>query len=207
MVFLMSALRIVKVCPTEYEAFYHADILKLNEYFVHDVALNSFDTFSDRELALILANHTFNPDVVAKWNREVRVGAVLNVCNNMELDETPIPTLHRTLKRKPLAPQIAILSAAQREKQMGPVNTQPVTQRATGARTSAKRPKAGTTTARVWDKCDQLFSEGKSIPSNELRDELITWGDAEGINKSTVRTQYGHWKRDKLCVCSYCARA
>lgn len=198
MVFLLSNLTIVKTCPDADSAFYHADILKLKDYFVHDVAMSSFDKFTNRELAIILGNHSMNPDVVAKWNREVRLGSIMNLCNNMDMDDTPIQTLYGKLGHVPLAPQIVPLSNAEREKQMGPANTQRIVQRSASASTAPKRPKPGTTTAAVWDKCDELAEQGKSIEANVLRDAVLAWGEEQGINKSTVRTQYGHWKRDKL---------
>lgn len=200
MVFLLSNLTIVKVCADEVQAFYHADILKLKEYFVHDVAMSSFEVFSTHELGVILCNHNNDANAVAKWDREVRLGALLNLCNSIEPDETGVAALHGKLKRAPEAPQIVNLTHAQREKQMGPANTTRTVQNRAGSSTAQKRPKPGSTTARVWDVADAAMEGFSDVNDKQLRDTVVQQCVGEGINISTARTQFGHWKRDKLCA-------
>lgn len=197
MVFLLSNLTIIKVCATEVQAFYHADILKLKEYFVDEVAMASLAPFSTEELAIILGNHNISCE---KWDREVRIGAILNLCNSMEPDHTEVVALHGKLKREPEAPQIANLTHAEREKQMGAANTTRTVQSSAGSSTAQKRPKPGSTTAMVWDKCDEVFEYCGKLEGNTIRDAVLLWAEGAGVNKSTARTQYGHWKRDKLCA-------
>jgi len=67
----------------------------------------------------------------------------------------------------------------------------------------AQRPKPGSTTARVWDICDeQLKKTGqKSIAGLNMKDfrvVVMKACEAEGINDSTAATQYGKWKSSQV---------
>lgn len=53
------------------------------------------------------------------------------------------------------------------------------------------RPTAGTKTGRVWEIADQL-SAAKGGPAD--RKDVMAQGKAEGINESTVMTQFGRWR-------------
>lgn len=60
------------------------------------------------------------------------------------------------------------------------------------------RPKAGSSTAKVWDIADGVLAaaaDGLDLTSKELRTTIIEACEAEGINKSTAATQYSKWKR------------
>lgn len=52
------------------------------------------------------------------------------------------------------------------------------------------RPAAGTKTAAVWDIADRISAE-KHRPA--LREEVMTAGEAEGLNRGTIATQYARW--------------
>ena len=52
------------------------------------------------------------------------------------------------------------------------------------------RPAAGTKTARVWEIADAISAEQKR-PA--LREEVMTQGEAEGLNRGTIATQYARW--------------
>lgn len=57
------------------------------------------------------------------------------------------------------------------------------------------RPKAGSTTGKVWDIADSLaatISDDKS-----LRKSVIAECEAQGINKSTASVQFGRWKNSR----------
>lgn len=197
MVVLISKYKIEKVCPTAEQAFYHADILKLaDDIYVDDAALPVFEKFSTTELKTILNNH--NVTYRDTNDIETLCGHVLLLIKELAVDETDCVTLYGQLKREPLPPKIVKLSDAEREKQMGPAFAGRTYEKPAGGSTAVKRPKAGTTTASVWDKCDELLASGLKISDNSLRDACLAWGEEAGINKSTVRTQYGHWKRDNL---------
>lgn len=63
--------------------------------------------------------------------------------------------------------------------------------RAPGEKPKYTRPKEGTTTAKVWDICDQLMAELGEIPT---RPEAIQRCVEMEINAATASTQYGKWK-------------
>lgn len=54
------------------------------------------------------------------------------------------------------------------------------------------RPKAGTSTGRVWEIVEQLKGRKADVPK---RAEVIEAAVAEGINPSTAATQYGRWRQ------------
>lgn len=67
-----------------------------------------------------------------------------------------------------------------------------------------ERPKATSTTGRVWELADAAFSkhyEPSSTMANvdwkSLRGEIMTSCEASGINTATASTQYSKWKRAK----------
>lgn len=67
--------------------------------------------------------------------------------------------------------------------------------KALGEKPKYVRPKEGSTTAKVWDICDQLFEQMGEIPS---RPNAIQACVSQGINAATASTQYGKWKGSKL---------
>jgi hypothetical protein len=55
-----------------------------------------------------------------------------------------------------------------------------------------ERPKAGTTTALVWELCDQLKAALGRLPTSK---EALAECDKEGIKAGTVSVQYSKWKK------------
>lgn len=54
------------------------------------------------------------------------------------------------------------------------------------------RPKAGTKTGFVWETADRLSNElGAPVP----RKDVMEVCEAQGMNKSTVATQYARWRK------------
>jgi hypothetical protein len=60
------------------------------------------------------------------------------------------------------------------------------------AQNGVTRPKAGTTTGRVWEISDEI-SKKNGAPAD--RKTVIEQVVAEGINASTGATQYGKWRK------------
>ena len=60
----------------------------------------------------------------------------------------------------------------------------------------ATRPKAGTSTGRVWDICDKVASTMHDS-EKALRKAIIAACEAEGINASTASVQFGKWKSSR----------
>lgn len=54
------------------------------------------------------------------------------------------------------------------------------------------RPKPGTMTGRVWEIADTL-SEAGGEPCK--RSDVMKTGEAEGLNSSTIATQFGRWRK------------
>lgn len=52
------------------------------------------------------------------------------------------------------------------------------------------RPAPGTKTATVWDIADRI-SAANQRPA--LREEVMSAGEAEGLNRGTIATQYARW--------------
>lgn len=57
-------------------------------------------------------------------------------------------------------------------------------------RNGVTRPADGTKTAAVWDIADAISAE-KRRPA--LREEVMERGEASGLNKGTIATQYARW--------------
>ncbi len=54
------------------------------------------------------------------------------------------------------------------------------------------RPRAGSTTGRIWDICDSL-SAAAGAPA--ARKDIIAACEAEGMNKATITTQHARWRK------------
>lgn len=97
--------------------------------------------------------------------------------NALPEDATPIEDLEREVARLyPETPVSAPTEKAPREPGAPP-----------------PRPKATSTTGRVWEIADRMREAGSTD-----RKAVIAACEAEGINPSTASTQYGKWKASKL---------
>jgi hypothetical protein len=68
-----------------------------------------------------------------------------------------------------------------------------------GTPSPATRPKPGSTTARVWEICDEAMTKAghtklDGLNLKDFRVVVMKQCEAEGINDSTAATQYGKWK-------------
>lgn len=64
-----------------------------------------------------------------------------------------------------------------------------------GNPTGPARPKAGSTTGRVWVMCDTAHNAAGEVKDWKLfKKGIIVAGIVEGINESTVSVQFGKWK-------------
>lgn len=59
----------------------------------------------------------------------------------------------------------------------------------------SSRPKAGSTTGKVWDIADELFATIKD--DKQLRKAVIERCTKEGINSSTTSVQFGKWRASR----------
>ncbi|CAM0072394.1 hypothetical protein VPHK251G3_0045 [Vibrio phage K251 g3] len=157
---------------------------------VDECSLSGLEVFTDAELLAIVSNHMDGNYSTAK--REALLGLVLKVAKEME----PIQNMFAIPVDKERVPyEIATLSHTQRVAQLGD-HTQAgkgvCTAQRSSAPANAKRPKPGTASAQIWDTCDEILAKDSF---SAVKDAVMVWGKASGINPSTVRTQYGHWRR------------
>jgi hypothetical protein len=61
---------------------------------------------------------------------------------------------------------------------------------------AGERPKAGSTTGKVWDVCDAAYAAAKGQVDDwkAFRKAVVQLGEKEGINGGTVGVQFGKWK-------------
>ena len=157
---------------------------------VDECSLNGLEAFSDAELLQIVNNHTDRDYSHAK--RDALMGLVLNIAKDIE----PVQNTFAIPADKERVPyEIPRLSDAQRLAQLGD-HTQAGKGTSTAPRsttpTNSKRPKPGTASAQIWDTCDAILAKDGF---DAVKEAVMVWGKASGINPSTVRTQYGHWRR------------
>ncbi|USL90010.1 hypothetical protein [Vibrio phage vB_VpaS_CHI] len=157
---------------------------------VDECSLNGLEIFSDGELLQIVNNHSDHNYSHAK--RDALIGLVLNIAKDIE----PVQNTFAIPADKERVPyEIPRLSDAQRLAQLGDhtqagKGTSTVTRSTTP--TNSKRPKPGTASAQIWDTCDAILAKDGF---DAVKEAVMVWGKASGINPSTVRTQYGHWRR------------
>lgn len=157
---------------------------------VDECSLSGLEVFSDAELLQIVSNHMERDYSHAK--RDALMGLVLNIAKDIQ----PVQNMFAIPANKEHVPyQIPRLSDAQRLAQLGD-HTQAGKGVSTATRSTtpanAKRPKPGTASAQIWDTCDAILAKDGF---DAVKDAVMVWGKACGINPSTVRTQYGHWRR------------
>lgn len=195
MFFLLVNDKFIKVTQSVEQALYHADILAPNDdYYVNEVHMGSFKNFTGTELRRIHDSHIDHYKASPDWNREILVGSIMNILNGLRPDPATVEELHAKLGRAPI---IAATPPSQRSAASdlgGRCNptaaSTPRAQRSTSA-PSGNRPKEGTTSALVWGVADSLNKGSGTVCSNDL----LAHPDLAGINGSTVRTQFSHWRR------------
>lgn len=184
MLFLLSNYKFLKVAPTEEQLFYWADILVPHvDYYINDVAMSSFKTFDDRELRLILGNYvSYNFD---KYNRQMLVGAILNVLGEMESDNTDLASLRIKLGREYSEPS---LSDVPKDKTPAKSRTA-----STGGRSSGQR-------AVIFEYAEKAWVElGKPTDLSiirKMRIDVMNELEQIGVKRTTASTTLGAWQKN-----------
>lgn len=192
--FIIADFKIIGVTADEHRAFYLADMVKSGWYYVNELSFESFETFSNAELAKIYTLAT-TIEAPEKWDRETLIGVVYNHINELPVDERTVGELREKLGREPEAPKIVPQTEAQRIAANGDTANAGKGASAPAAATGAVNkayPKPGSTSHGIWTKADEL-REGES-DIKALRLAVVAWGEVQGINASTVRTQFNHWR-------------
>lgn len=104
-------------------------------------------------------------------------------------DKTPLETLEaEVLRLYPGEPVAA--PQAPKEPRTPSVPREP--------RVAGERPKATSTTGRVWEIADRVYVEGTDWKT--ARTAIVAACIAEGINEATAATQYSKWKGSRMAA-------
>lgn len=95
------------------------------------------------------------------------------------------------MAKKPVAQKTEETAAPKETVAKAPAEKKPVAVKAE-KRNGVTRPKAGTKTGRVWEVSDSV-SKKNGAPAERASVMAICKG--EGMNKATVATQYGKWRK------------
>lgn len=87
-------------------------------------------------------------------------------------------------------------AAKAREKRAAEPRAEKAPRAAASGGVAPTRPRAGTTTARVWDIADTALQGGAE--GKALRAQIVAACVAEGIDPSTAATQYSKWNRARV---------
>lgn len=181
MIYVMNTeeLQIVALCDTEVQAYYLADLkIPKHDYLVDDLSVSSLSRFGEYELHCICLNH--NLPVSANSSKLAMIGLLMGMKDLY--DPRTVEQLHKALGRAPSTPSLQAVP-----------KPAPAAPRATTAAPRASstpgRPKPGTTTARVWDFCDEFYKRNGGKPS---RADLV--GGLPDVNPSTLSVQFSHWR-------------
>lgn len=163
---------------------YWADILiPKKDFYIGGEAKRDFSVFTRMELKMIYNKAAGEAHRSEDYQK--LIVAVYEIGQRMEPDDTTIGPLVKKLGKPLSEPSVK----PQKEKRaVKPSSAQPT------------RPRAGTTTARVWEIADELLrgDPGIDFESKAFRQHVIDTCGSETINPSTAATQFAKWKRDHL---------
>lgn len=187
----LDKLELVSVTGSKEQAFYLADILcKKSNYHVDEFNLDGFKTFSTFELRKLFESyHGHQPP--ESWDQLTLIGSLLNLEDNL-INNDSVEGLHKVLKRAPKPPKIANVRPLQDASVFSVIKPWCRDDKPTQAKQGY--PKPGTTSSEIWLACDQLLDELNETPVSA---QVVARMKDTGFNVSTIRTQYGHWKRFK----------
>lgn len=204
----------VKRVRTVKQAEYWAELECADvDYRIQDQMRRGWAAYSQDELPKLFRSITGrdmpdrNPSSRQVLCYSERVHLVDMAAREMPFDDTPLDELAKRLGREPPTPAEAmaahIAAGGHRFKGQGIDAAGPDTDgtpRHTRARAESSglapaRPKAGTTTGRVWDVCDNVLKGDALTSEKALRAAIIAECTSLGIDPSTAATQYSKWNR------------
>lgn len=189
-----EALKIVGVYPSGLQAEYahQCSTSRHNDTRLGGTANRDFSVYTLGELAKLHQN-TIGP-LPKQMSCSDLCKALGTHVRNMEVDETDLATwqakLGRDLAKPSAKPDESRASAAPRA-----ASPSGVPKPAKAPSAAPARPKAGSTTGKVWDIADRVYAEAGNVLD---RNAVIAACEAEGINASTAATQFAKWKRFTL---------
>lgn len=172
----------LKATPTVKQAEYWADIIApTHDYLITGDANKDYSSYSHYELRILYYNTTGEavPDNI-EYNKILK--GVADLARSLILDETPLEELQAKLGREigPVDPRPAPEKGGRKPSSPGP--------------TTVTRPKAGSSTGKVWEIADSHYGEGIPI-DGAFRTKVIETCVTAGINPATASTQFGKWKK------------
>lgn len=142
-----------------------------------------FSTLTKEQLQYLFWNQMHQPPAD---DYGVLCQALLNIALLLPVDATPLEDLEREVARLyPDDPTVSTSTPAQA--------SEPRVPRAPG-----ERPKAASTTGKVWEIADRFFTDDGDWKT--MRGKIMAACEAEGINSATAATQYSKWKVSKLAA-------
>lgn len=184
MLMLIANLRILKVAPTAEQLFYHADILVPHcDYYVNDVAMGSFQGFTDGELREMLGQYvSYN---LEKSTRQMLIGGLLNAIDEIEVDDTDLASLRIKLGREYSTPTLSDI----------PTTSSPAKSRtaSTGKRISGQRELIFEHAEKAWE----ALGKPKDLSViRKMRIEIMNELEAIGVKRTTASTTLGAWQKE-----------
>lgn len=188
-----ETMHVAKVTPTLEQAICWADIVcPQGDFTIVGESEEHYKGYTDYELRLILKS-VDAMGANANVPRENVIHRIKEGAQHLGYDETPLEDLQSKLG---LAagemPHISLKPAS-----TSPAGKSPSTKiKKSGGESSAvlKRPAAGTATGRVWEIIDDLIT-ARGDGALVHRDLVVEAGVKEGLNESTVKTQYSKYRR------------
>lgn len=150
---------------------------------------STFESFSFDELSTLHRNLTNNGGGFTQWDI---VSKLLELADKVPMHGTPPSP--KALYIPPI-PAVPPLPAGVQPWLQMPVE-KPIAPPMPTAPSESVRPKAGTSTGRIWDIADRLLKENPlNLPISELKNYVVEIASQEGINPSTAQVQFGKWKK------------
>lgn len=182
----LDSFKILKVVPTETQAFYWADILlPTGSYYVNDISMLVLQSFSVQELTKLYVNTTGKQVPPRCENSEMLCGLILNLKAEL-LDETDTVSLYAKLKREPSMP-VASIPIAEKD----PVNRCTI---GTRTKNSGQREVIFAAANAKWNEMGNPTDMGVI---RKMRIDLMNELEAQGVKRTTASTTLGAWQKEQ----------
>jgi len=188
----VTNLRFVKAAETVQQLVLWAEILGLDDrYYVTGDENKHFSRFTLAELRELYGKRT-GAELSSGYDYAATLRAVADLARGVEVDATPYDALLARYGKPYPQAQIpaSAVGRAPATAANGDASTKPAREKA--ASSEPTRPKAGTSTGKVWDIADDLTQK---LGRKATRPEVVSACEVEGINASTASTQYGKWAK------------
>lgn len=176
---------ILKAAPTvEQLEFWEELLAPEDNCYICGTGGTAFSVYTHLELRMLFSNMRGRDPGEREYSELVKMARLL--ADEATVDDTPVETLRQRLGRD-----------------LPPVDNRPAPEKGRGPKKTPghkdsgppSRPKAGSTTAKVWDIADQMAEQAGGMPD---RNDVIKACTDQGINPATASTQYGKWKRAQV---------